>query len=122
MQTMRKKVKSNQWGGLYYFMLRAAPKPKSKNSKYGGAYISCWVNYPHEEGALVLAKHYIGSVGWQCRMVHEKKWVRHSDYEDDESLKYLKYYEEATNDGSSFVFHIYPKQHRGNPTKNRRPG
>jgi hypothetical protein len=113
-QAVRKKMELSQWGGLRYFMLRAVPRPKSKNTKHGGAYISCWVNYPHEEGALVLAKHYIKSEGWQCRAVNEKKWVRRSDYEGDESLRY---YEEAANDGSSFVFHVYPRVRRSNPTK-----
>lgn len=88
-------------------MLRAAPVAGSKNVKFGGAYISCWVNYPHEEGALVLAKHYVRGAGWRCRSVLDRKWVRRSDYSKHDSLKY---YNEAAKDGSSFVFHNYPKR------------
>jgi hypothetical protein len=30
----------------HYFMIHANPQQSSKHAKYGGAYISCWINFP----------------------------------------------------------------------------
>jgi len=111
---MSKRIVKSQWGGVWYFMIHASPHPTSNNRMYGGAYVSCWVNYPHEEGALVLAKYYIRCSGWQCRKVHDRKWGRRSDYVGKKSLRY---FDEAAKDGSSFVFHTYPKGRPSNLTK-----
>jgi hypothetical protein len=68
--------------------------------------VSCWVNFPHQEGALVLAKHYIQAAGWRFRALEERKWATRANYRGDKSLQY---YDEAAKDGSSLVFHMYPK-------------
>jgi hypothetical protein len=101
-----KKANARRSKGLYYFVIHATPSQNSKYRKQGGAYVSCWVNFPHQEGALVLAKHYIQAAGWRFRALEERKWATRANYRGDKSLQY---YDEAAKDGSSFVFHMYPK-------------
>lgn len=101
--TKRKKRRGSP--ALHYFRIHANPVPGSKNARHGGAYISCWVNYPHGEGAEVLARHYIRSWGWRVRSVQEHRYPTRADYSRDPALKY---FDEAAADGSSFVFHTYP--------------
>ena len=90
---------------LHYFLIHANPLAGSRNTRHGGAYISCWVNYPHGEGALVLARHYIRNWGWRVRSVQEHRYPTRANYLGKPSLKY---FDEAAADGSSFVFHTYP--------------
>jgi hypothetical protein len=101
-----KKTNARRSTGLYYFVIHATPTQNSKYRKRGGAYVSCWVNFPHQEGALVRAKHYIQAAGWRFRALEERKRVTRANYRGEESLQY---YDEAAKDGSSFVFHMYPK-------------
>jgi hypothetical protein len=101
--------RSRAAAGLHYFRIQASPAPGSANSRFTGAYISCWVNYPHGEGALVLAKHYIRGFGWRVRYVQEHRYPKRSDYARNPALKY---FDEAAADGSSFVFHTYTKPKR----------
>lgn len=75
--------------------------------KHAGAYISCWVNYPHGEGALVLAKHYIRSLGWRVRQLQDHRYANRADYARNPNVQY---FDEATSDGASFVFHTYPRR------------
>jgi len=110
----QKRSRGPRSGGLNYFMMHAVPMKGSKSQKHGGAYVSCWVNFPHGEGALVLAKHYIRSAGWRFRRLQEHKWLTRSDHRGRKSLQY---YDEAAKDGSSFVFDLYPKSEKKRSNK-----
>ena len=98
-------TRKNKGAALHYFRIHVSPKPGSRNSARGGAYISCWVNFPHGEGALVLAKYYIRGFGWRVRRVQEHLYPTRADYADSPNRKY---FDEAAADGSSFVVHTYP--------------
>lgn len=70
-----------------------------------GAYINCWVNFALEEGAEVLARHYVEKAGRVVTKVDEVFWVEREDYEGEESLQY---FDEASEEGVSVVLHLYP--------------
>jgi hypothetical protein len=103
----RPRAQSRQSARLHYFMMHVAPAPGSRFTRYGGAYVSCWVNFTHGEGALVLAKHYVRAEGWRIRKVEEHRFPSRNDYSRSPDLKY---FDEASVDGSSFVYHRYPKR------------
>jgi len=111
----RKKRRGTQ--ALHYFRIHANPLPGSRNVRHGGAYISCWVNFPHGEGAQLLARHYIRGWGWRVRSVQEHRYPTRADYVGDPALKY---FDEAAADGCSFVFHAYPPD-KPRKTRPRRP-
>ncbi len=92
-------------------MIHANPLPSNRESlKYGGAYISCWIEFPLAEGAEELAKFYIRKQKWKIRSIKEHSLVTRSDYKDRKHL--LQYLDEAKKDGASFTFHLYPKKRR----------
>ncbi len=94
---------------LHYFMIHCKPAPKSKYSRYGGAYVSCWVNFPDGGGALALAKFNLRDSGWRVQRVEEHRFPTRSDYL---SHPQLKFFDEALADGWRFLFHTYPKERR----------
>ena len=94
---------------LHYFMIHCKPAPGSANARHGGAYLSCWVNYPHDEGALALAKFYLRHFGGRVRRVEEHRMPTRRDYLRKPELRY---FDEAIADGACFVPHVYPKKRR----------
>ena len=96
-------------GGLHYFRIHANPSPGSRHRRRGGVYVSCWIDFPLREGALVLAKYYVRQEGWRVRSVQDQRWVTRRQYARSPELKY---YDEAAADGASFVFHTYPRTTR----------
>jgi hypothetical protein len=89
---------------MWFFTIRALPKPETQLAlETGGAYVSCWVDFQLEDGAELLAKHYIEQAGWLPEEIEDAAWVAGDDYADDP--KNALYYSEAENDGASFVFH-----------------
>ena len=85
--------------GLHYFLIHAHARQKRD-----GAYVSCWIDFRLQEGALLLAKHYIRDAGWTVRSVQEHRWFRDVSVVQEDSRKY---YREAERGGASFVFHKY---------------
>ena len=57
-----------------------------------------------QEGALLLAKHYIRGAGWTVRSVQEHRCFSDVSVVPDGSRKY---YREAERGGASFVFDTY---------------
>ncbi|MDX2218387.1 MAG: hypothetical protein SF172_05130 [Burkholderiales bacterium] len=110
-------AKAGQWGGLRYFVILAYAGPKSGQPANVGAYVSCWVNFPSEDGALVVAKHYIRDAGWLAKRVIEQKWVQLQDSKGKDSMQY---YQEAVADGCSFVFHLYKRKAKLAKSKSRK--
>jgi hypothetical protein len=107
--------------GLFYFLIHATPATSSNLKKYGGAHVSCWVHFPHHEGALALAKHYLRKVGWRVEKIEEVRWTIRADM----PRKSLQYFDEAAKDGSSFVIHTYPsrsKRKRAQAPSSRKRG
>jgi hypothetical protein len=89
---------------MWFFTIRALPKPETLLAQEtGGAYVSCWVDFQLQDGAELLARHYIEQAGWLTEEVEDAAWVMGDDYADDP--KNVLYYSEAESDGASFVFH-----------------
>lgn len=106
-----KNAPDSSWGGLRFFVILCHAGPNSGQPANAGAYVSCWINYPAEDGALAVAKHYIRDAGWITKRLIDKKWIRASDeYQKDDVAQY---YKEAVTDGSCFVFHLYKRKQRG---------
>lgn len=110
-------TQTGQWGGLRHFVILAYAGPNSGQPTNVGAYVSCWINYPSEDGALVLAKHYIRDAGWLTKRVIEKKWLQLPDSKGKDSMQY---YQEAVADGASFVFHLYKRKAKTAKSKARK--
>lgn len=93
---------------VQYFMIRAVSKPDNEDEQEtGGAYISCWINFKLNDGAELLAKYYIEKAGWIPGKIEEHKWVDAASYETDSENRV--FFEEAQQDGASFVWHSWPK-------------
>jgi len=73
---------------------------------HGGAYVHCLIDFVQQEGAEHLARYYLEQDGWQALETEEVRIIERSDYEDD--LKYLQYFNEAEEDGCSFIYYGYP--------------
>ena len=92
---------------MHYFLIEATPESDNEQAQdTGGAFISCWVNFPMADGAELLAVYYIQEAGWIPGEVQERQWVEKTDYEADP--EHLPYFLEAEQDGASFVFHCWP--------------
>jgi hypothetical protein len=89
---------------MWFLTVRAVPKPESPlAAERGVAYVSCWVDFQLQDGAELLAKHYIDQAGWLPEEVEDAVWVEGDDYAEDR--KNALYYSEAESEGASFVFH-----------------
>ena len=93
---------------MFYFRIQATPKPDSNHAKdgVGGAEVSVWINFPHDEGAEVLARYYIEDGGWISGRIMETIPTSLDDYPPDHHSR--KFVEEAIENGGSFVFHRWP--------------
>jgi hypothetical protein len=89
---------------MWFLTIRAVPKPESQLAlERGVAYVSCWVDFLLEDGAELLAKHYIDQAGWLPEEVEDAAWVDGDGYADDP--KNALYYSEAEAEGITLVFH-----------------
>lgn len=88
---------------MWQFTIHARPVEASPD--VAGAYVSCWVEFRWQEGAEVLARHYLAKVGWIPGETEDARWCVEADYADSPELKY---YREAAEDGACFVYHTYP--------------
>ena len=89
---------------MWFLTVRAVPKPESQLAlERGVAYVSCWVDFQLQDGAELLARHYIDLAGWLPEEVEDAVWVEGDDYAED--AKNALYYSEAESEGASFVFH-----------------
>jgi hypothetical protein len=89
---------------MWFLTIRAIPKPDSQLApEKVVAYVSCWVNFQLQDGAELLARHYIDQAGWLPEEVEDAVWVVDDDYADDK--KNALYYSEAETDGAALVFH-----------------
>ncbi len=85
---------------MYWFMIHATPPRPRAHS--GGAYVICWINFAIQDGAELLAKHYIREAGWVPGDFEEVRIVDRDDYGDEPEVQY---FDEAAKDGACVVFH-----------------
>lgn len=97
---------------MWFLTIRAVPKPESQlASERGVAYVSCWVDFLLEDGAELLAKHYIDQAGWLPEEVEDAVWVEKDGYADDP--KHALYFSEAETEGITLVFHEWSAAREG---------
>ena len=88
-------------------MLVATPYPDNDEFKeVVGAYVNCWINFSQEDGAELLARHYITQAGWQPGVLQECTPVSEEQYHDDAET--LAYFREAEESGVSLAFYCWP--------------
>jgi len=93
---------------MYWLMIAATPKPETEvREGVKGSFISCWIDFQLQDGAELLARHYIDEAGWTVEAVEDVLYTERSYYEDKPELKYFL---EAEADGASFVFHTYENE------------
>ena len=102
--------------GLHFFTILASQElrstARSRRRSHDGAFVNCWIDFKHYEGALLLAKFYIRQEGWRIRRVQEHRWITGPT---DVARGSVRYFSEAKRDGASFVFHRYPmRELKGN--------
>lgn len=91
---------------MHYFMIEVTPTAENPAAKeLGGAYVGCWINFLIEDGAELLARHYLQQEGWVPGEVEERRWVTPESYEPGSDA--LSHYLEAEADGACFVFHTW---------------
>jgi hypothetical protein len=97
---------------MYYFMIKAHPvDPSEEDEGALGAYVSCWIDFKAQDGAQVLAEHYIRSQGWEPREIEDVQLVTRADYVDDEEN--LVFFDEAARDGTCFVYQLWMGEDEG---------
>jgi hypothetical protein len=91
---------------MWYFLMKARPKEATDAEQTAGAYVNCWINFQREDGARHLAEYYVTQEGWVIEEIEESKWVGQETYDDNPTG--LGYFNEAVQDGASFVFNTWP--------------
>ena len=90
---------------MYWFMIAAKPKPGTEvRDGVIGSFVSCWIDFQLQDGAELLARHYIEEAGWTVESVEDVLYTELSYYEDKPELPYFL---EAETDGTCLVFHTY---------------
>jgi hypothetical protein len=92
---------------MHFFNIEAVPHPGSVQADTeGGAMVACWIDFKLQDGAELLARHYIEQAGWSAGETEYAAWVGGEDYADDPENR--KYFLEAQQDGATLVFFTYP--------------
>lgn len=90
-------------------MLIATPDADNDEFKQvGGAYVNCWIDFPQEDGAEMLARHYITQAGWLPGKLEECGLVSEEQYHDE--AEPLAYFREAKESGVSLAFYCWPNE------------
>jgi hypothetical protein len=99
---------------MWFMTIRAVPKPDSQLAlERAVAYVSCWIDFQLQDGAELLARHYIEQAGWLPEEVEDAVWVVGDDYEGDQ--KNALFYSEAESEGAALVFHETRGAGQGRP-------
>ncbi len=90
---------------MFFITIRSNPKRRvGKLKDVGGAYVSWWIDFKSEWGAVELAKASIRNSGWIPRKVIEVKVKTLGSTVE----KSKRFYKEAKKFGFSFVYHMWP--------------
>lgn len=92
---------------MFQFIVEAIPHPQSSNAQqFGGAWVTCWIDFAGKEGAELLTKFYLEQEGWQIQGIDQVNWVVRDDVINEPQT--LQYISEAEESGASFVYHTWP--------------
>ncbi len=92
---------------MYWFMIHVKPRTPENKKDCIGAFACCWINFPLEDGAELLARHYLHKHGWDPTDIKDVRSIERADYLDTDELQY---FDEAVKDGASFVFDSYENE------------
>jgi hypothetical protein len=99
---------------MYYFMFHVIPTTEHSDSRsIGGAYVSCWIDYPTFEEAKATAEREIVKSHWQIESLEEAGTIDRTSYVNDPTG--LEQYEQALISKVVFAYHIYPMDDRVGP-------
>lgn len=97
---------------MFCFTIHATPDPDREQDAAAegsaGAYVNCWIDYADEEGAEVLARHYLTEAGWLPGKTEDVGYLERDGCSEDEHD--LQCFDEAVEYGSSLCFHLYPPE------------
>ena len=94
---------------MFFFRLQALPDPDAERDPAAqgaiGAFVNVWIDYADQEGAEVLARHYVKLAGWLPQQVEDVRCPAATDYAADDDLRL--YFDEAVGHGYCVSFHLY---------------
>lgn len=91
---------------MFLINLHAVPTKKSEHfDEFIGAYVSVYIDYTDEEGAMQLSKYYVEQEGWVVNNIEEEYYIieNSSDLEDDQK----ELFNEAKEYGYTMMFNAY---------------
>ncbi|MFY9342606.1 MAG: hypothetical protein WAT39_08955 [Planctomycetota bacterium] len=97
---------------MYFFRLQALPDPRAKRDPAAigaiGAFVNVWIDFAEQEGAEVLARHYVKLAGWLPQQVEDVRCPDVCDYDHDDDSR--RYFEQATEHGYCVSFYLYSEK------------
>jgi hypothetical protein len=92
---------------MHLLTILATTSPEhADHGKYGGAYVSCWIDRDNLALAEEVARSLISECGWNVIRVEETSEIDDSTYEGERECR--QYYEQALIDKEVLVFHTFP--------------
>lgn len=94
---------------MFFFRLQALPDPNAERDPAAqgaiGAFVNVWIDYAGQEGAEVLARHYVKRAGWLPQEIEDVRCPTTTDYAADDDLR--RYFDEAVEQGHCVSFYLY---------------
>lgn len=90
------------------YLINIHAKPTKESEQYDeviGAFVSIYIDYKDQEGAMELAQFYVREEGWKIDEVEEECYTIDSTEDLDEED--IELYEEALEYGFSMIFNCY---------------
>ena len=93
---------------MYFIIYHVSPtEDLMDKNKYGGAYVSCWIEATTMEKAILVAEAEILEANWQILEQEEAYVVTEKDYLPDSPG--FKFYDQALIDKAVLCFNTYSK-------------
>lgn len=92
---------------MYHFVFVVTPQPGTDLfEETSGAYANCWINSNNKREAQKYAEGVIGHHGYVVENLETGERVSRDTYKDDPEA--LEHFEEASTEGSCFVYYEWP--------------
>lgn len=94
---------------MFTFRFHALPNPDAERDPAAegaiGAYAVVWIDFRDQDGAEILARHYVTAAGWIPGELEEVRCPELDDYAADDVLR--SYFNQACEYGYCVSFHLY---------------
>ncbi len=90
---------------MFFVVYKAVPTERAAERDATGAFVSCWIDFKSQDGAIALAQYAISNHGWTPLHLDSIAVVDSSNY--SEGQVGAAQYREAIEDGWSFTFHVW---------------